>query len=93
MGVLMNISNSSTVTISSKGWVVIPASLRKKFNLEAGMKVLVKEVDGQIVLEPQIKDPVDLLFGKLSGGESLTQVLLKEKSEDRESERNKIHSR
>lgn len=89
----MNSSKSATVTVSSKGWIVIPAPLRKKFNLKAGMKVLVKEVDGQIVLEPHLKDPVDLLYGKLSGGDSLKQALLKERSEDRKRERNKIHSR
>lgn len=82
----------ATVTVSSKGWVVIPAFFRKKINLKPGTKMLVNEVDGKIVLEPQPENPVNLMFGKLAGGASLTQELLAEKREEKSREEGKIRS-
>lgn len=89
----MRAVDSSTVTVSSKGWVVIPSLLRRKIGLKPGMKVSVTEVDGKIVLTPQIGDPVDALFGKLAGGESLPGALLNSRAEDRGRENKKFHSR
>jgi AbrB family looped-hinge helix DNA binding protein len=89
----MSAVDSSTVTVSAKGWVVIPSLLRRKIGLKPGMKVSVTEVDGKIVLTPQIEDPVDALYGRLAGGESLTAALLNAKAEDRGRENKKFHSR
>ena len=86
-------AHSSTVTVSSKGWVVIPSLLRRKIGLKPGMKMVVTEVDGKIVLTPQDVDPVDAFFGKLAGGESLTAAILEARKEDRTCEENKLHSR
>lgn len=76
-----------TVTVSSKGWVVIPALLRKKINIHPGMKMVVSEVNRKIVLDPQPDDIVDALFGKLTGGSSLTKALLEERIEERQREK------
>jgi AbrB family looped-hinge helix DNA binding protein len=84
---------TATVTVSSKGWVVIPSVLRRKIGLKAGMKVKVTEVDGKILLTPQEGDPVDACFGKLAGGESLTAALLEARGEDRVREKSKVRSR
>jgi AbrB family looped-hinge helix DNA binding protein len=89
----MSAFDSSTVTVSSKGWVVIPSLLRRKIGLKPGMKVSVTEVDGKIVLTPQDGDAVDVLFGKLAGGESLTAALLNSRAEDQGRENKKFHSR
>jgi len=88
----MSASYSAKVTVSSKGWVVIPASLRKKIRLKPGMKVIAEEVEGRIVLTPQPDDPVDTLFGKLAGEDSLTGALLTEKSREKEIEEAKVRS-
>jgi AbrB family looped-hinge helix DNA binding protein len=93
IGGFMGAVDSSIVTVSSKGWVVIPSLLRRKIGLKPGMKVSVAEVDGKIVLTPQIGDPVDTLFGKLAGGESLTEALLNARAEDRGRENKKFRSR
>lgn len=85
--------HSSTATVSSKGWVVIPSMLRRKIGLKPGMKVMVTEVDGKILLTPQESDPVDMLYGKLAGGESLTDALLEARKGDRAREKNKVRSR
>ncbi len=41
-----------TSLISAKGQVVIPARLRKKYNLKPGKKVAFFEENGSIVLKP-----------------------------------------
>mgnify|MGYP006278331025 FL=1 len=84
-------SHSATVTVSSKGWVVIPSVIRKKIGLKPGMKVAVTEKEGKIVLTPQTADPVDGLYGKLAGAESLTDALLTSRMEDRDRENAKVH--
>lgn len=88
----MTASHRSTVTVSSKGWVVIPSYLRRKINLRPGMKVHVEEIEGRIVLTPQTEDPVDSLFGCLADEESLTGFLLEEKRTERGHEEAKLRS-
>ena len=53
----------------------------------------VTETEGKIVLTPQTGDPVDELYGKLAGGESLTAALLADRAEEREREQTEIHPR
>ena len=82
----MGAFNSTIVTVSSKGWVVIPSLFRRKIGLKPGMKMKVTEKEGKIVLTPQAGDPVDELYGKLAGGESLTAALLADRAEERKRE-------
>ncbi|MFW6011374.1 MAG: AbrB/MazE/SpoVT family DNA-binding domain-containing protein [Desulfosalsimonas sp.] len=82
-----------TVTVSSKGWVVIPAPIRKKIRLKPGMKMTVQELGGKIILEPQTGDTVDSLFGKLAGKPSLTRALLEDRAEEKQREKRGFHSR
>jgi AbrB family looped-hinge helix DNA binding protein len=46
------------LTISNKGWVVIPAELRKKYNLHAGSKVVIVDYGGVLSIVPAVKDPI-----------------------------------
>ena len=89
----MGAFNSTIVTVSAKGWVVIPSLFRRKIGLKPGMKMEVTETEGKIVLTPQAGDPVDELYGKLAGGESLTAALLASRVEERDREQAKIHPR
>jgi len=84
--------HSTIVTVSSKGWVVIPSLFRRQIGLKPGMKMMVTEADGKIVLTPQAIDPVDALYGKLAAEESLTRALLTDRKEERTREETKIHS-
>jgi AbrB family looped-hinge helix DNA binding protein len=43
---------SLTATISSKGQVVIPAELRRKYRLDEGVTILFHDEGGQLMLEP-----------------------------------------
>ena len=40
------------VTISSSGYVVLPAKLRKEMNLKAGTRVLLTRENDKIILQP-----------------------------------------
>jgi len=45
----------NTVTISSKGQIVIPASIRRKIKLKKNDRLVVEEEGGRIILKPVTK--------------------------------------
>jgi AbrB family looped-hinge helix DNA binding protein len=71
------------LTISEKGWVVIPAELRKKYSLLPGSEVNLVDYGGVLAIIPAMKEPVEQAAGMLKGGASLTKVLLKEHQKER----------
>jgi AbrB family looped-hinge helix DNA binding protein len=74
------------VTISEKGQIIIPSTLRKRYGLRKGDKLAVEEADGAIVLRPLTPHPLLDLRGKCKspGKEKLTDVLLRERKQERE---------
>ncbi|MDX9992865.1 MAG: AbrB/MazE/SpoVT family DNA-binding domain-containing protein [Anaerolineales bacterium] len=66
------------VTVSQKGWVVIPADLRKKYGIKPGSKLQFVDYGGALELIPIPDDPIEAAAGMLKGGKSLTQALLDE---------------
>ena len=78
----MESPNVMKAKVSAKGWVEIPAALRKRFGLKPGISVEFQEANEKIVLIPRTKTPVDELYGKLAGGISLTEALLEERLEE-----------
>jgi AbrB family looped-hinge helix DNA binding protein len=70
------------VTISQKGWVVIPAELRKKYHLTPGTEVVVVDYGGVLSIIPARRDPIKEGRGLLKGLPSLTGDLLKERAEE-----------
>ena len=78
--------------VSAKGWVVIPAVLRKRFGIKPGTSVVFQETGERIILIPGTKDPVDELYGKLAGKTSLTDALLKERTREMRSEEAKLRT-
>ncbi len=69
--------------VSEKGWVVIPAELRKKYNLAPGTEVSVVDYGGVLALVPAMKKPVRQAAGMLKGPTSLTRALLAEHKKER----------
>ena len=51
-------------TVSSKGQLVIPAELRKKYRLRSGSRVAVHDKDGEIRIKPNPYDALLALRGK-----------------------------
>ena len=76
----------NTATVSSKGWVVIPAELRKKYDLGPGARVVLVDYGGVLAIVPVLKNPVQASAGLLKGGRSLTKALLAERARERERE-------
>ena len=67
-----------TVTVSVKGWVVIPAELRRKHKLHPGTEVQVVDYGGVLALVPKLNDPIHQAAGMLKGPKSLRRALLAE---------------
>lgn len=76
----------SPVTVSKKGWVVIPREIRERHNIKPGDRVQIVDYGGSIAIVPAMKDPVREMRGMLKGGPSLTKALLEERRLDRERE-------
>jgi len=66
-----------------KGQVIIPAPLRKKFNIQKGTRVAIMEGEGGVILiKPLPDDPIEASRGVLKGKTSLTKALLKDRLEE-----------
>ena len=76
----------TTLTISNKGWVVIPAELRKKYNLLPGTEVVIVDYGGVLSILPAFKDPIEEGDGFLKGPDSLTTEIVEEHRQERERE-------
>lgn len=73
-----------SITISAKGWVVIPAELRKKYHLLPGQSIQVVDYGGVLVLVPEFKDPVHQTAGMLyKPDDSLTDHLIAERAKEK----------
>ena len=72
---------STTVVISSKGQVVVPASWRKELGLLPGKLAQVVKTGVGVLVKPVAKDPIESCFGKLAGTD-LISVLRKSREQD-----------
>ncbi|GFP25260.1 hypothetical protein HKBW3S43_01180 [Candidatus Hakubella thermalkaliphila] len=72
----------STVSISGKGWVVIPKKLRARYGFKKGDRVQFIDYGGVLAIVPKAKDPIYKSHGMLKGGRSLTKALLEARRED-----------
>jgi AbrB family looped-hinge helix DNA binding protein len=71
-----------SVRVLAKGQVVIPASIRKKYNIHPGCEMRVFEYGNLIYLVPPSEDPVGEAMGCLPPEPSLSRELLKERRTD-----------
>ena len=79
--------------VSAKGWIVIPAALRKKYGIASGDEVSVVDYGGVLAIVPAFADPVSAGMGLLRGKGRLTEALLEERRADRLREERKIARR
>ena len=74
---------------SSKGQIVIPAPLRRKYGIRKGTRIRISEEHGEIVLRPitlrSVERALDRLQGSLKGS-GMLQELMDERRRDREKE-------
>jgi AbrB family looped-hinge helix DNA binding protein len=75
-----------TAYVTSKGQLVIPARLRRKYGIKPGTRVRFIEREREIIFQPVTRDYIRSLCGILKGEGPITQELLKERARDRERE-------
>jgi len=81
--------------VTSKGQVVVPARLRRKFGIKAGTRLNFTEADGQIVIQPVTREFIDSfcgLFKAKPGEKSAVQELLDDRAKERAQEDRKVAS-
>lgn len=69
-----------------KGQIVIPASLRRKYGIKNGTKIIVTDMGDAIVLKPVTEQYLRNLQGSLKGRGGL-KVLVEERYKDKEKEK------
>ena len=65
-------------SVSNKGWIVIPADLRRKYGLVPGAGVHIVDYGGVLAIVPAMREPVNQAAGMLKSEKKLTEILLEE---------------
>ena len=80
--------NELSGTFTSKGQLVIPAELRRKYGIAAGTRVkFLEDQFGRIVLQPITEEYVDRVMGCLASGPDMLANWEKDHRTEGESER------
>jgi AbrB family looped-hinge helix DNA binding protein len=80
-------------TITSRGQIVVPARLRRRYGLKPGMKIYFIERNDEILFQPLSRETIRSVHGMLSSKTSVTKELLKERAKDGEHEEIKLEKR
>ena len=78
-----------TGSVTTKGQLVIPARIRRRFGIKAGTRVRFIERAGEIVLRPVTSAAIRGLCGVLKSESSVTADLLADRAKDRAREEHK----
>jgi AbrB family looped-hinge helix DNA binding protein len=79
-----------TAYVTSKGQLVVPARIRRRYGIKPGTKVRFIERENEILLQPVTKEYIQSVCGLLKSGTSVTQALLKERTKDKKREEAKV---
>ena len=71
------------VTVTSKGQLVIPVRLRRRFGIRKGTLVSFQEEEGRLIVQPVTRDFIRRLRGSLKGKSSALKTLLQERKRER----------
>jgi AbrB family looped-hinge helix DNA binding protein len=58
---------TESVTVSNRGYIILPARIRKEMNIRPGTRILLSKEDNKVILQP-----VSSFTEKLSGLTSVT---------------------
>ena len=70
-------------TVTTKGQLVIPAKLRRKYAIRKGTQVAFLERENCLVLQPLTPEFIRSLRGSLKGEPSSLKILLEERKKER----------
>jgi AbrB family looped-hinge helix DNA binding protein len=71
-------------TVTTKGQLVIPSKLRRKYGIRKGTQVAFVEEENRLVLQPLTPEFIRSLRGSLKGEPSAMKILQEERKRDRE---------
>jgi AbrB family looped-hinge helix DNA binding protein len=71
-------------TVTTKGQLVIPSKLRRKYGIRKGTRVAFVEENHRLIVQPLTREFIDSLCGSLKGGPSPLKYLLEERRKDRQ---------
>jgi AbrB family looped-hinge helix DNA binding protein len=74
---------TSVSTVTTKGQLVIPSKLRRKYGIRKGTRVAMIEEETRIILQPLTREYIRSLRGSLKGEPSLLQILKEGRTQDR----------
>ena len=75
---------NSVSTVTTKGQLVIPSKLRRKYGIRKGTRVAMIEEENRIILQPLTREYIRSLRGSLKGEPSALKFLKEGRSQDRE---------
>ncbi|MFY9530467.1 MAG: AbrB/MazE/SpoVT family DNA-binding domain-containing protein [Candidatus Acidiferrales bacterium] len=73
-----------TATVTTKGQLVIPSKIRRRYGIRRGTQVVFLEEDERIVLQPLTPEFVRKLRGSLKGEPSPLKLLLEDRKRERQ---------
>jgi AbrB family looped-hinge helix DNA binding protein len=75
---------SEVATVTTKGQLVIPSKLRRKYSIREGTQVAFVEEENRLVLQPLTPEFIRTLRGSLRGEPSAAKILQDERKRERE---------
>jgi AbrB family looped-hinge helix DNA binding protein len=76
--------NIETSVVTTKGQLVIPARLRRRFGIKKGTRVTFVEDAGRIIVQPVTREFIRNLRGSLKREPSVLAALLEERKRERQ---------
>ncbi len=76
--------------VTSKGQLVVPARLRRKYGIKPGTKICFIERHGEIVFRPITREYIRTVCGMFKTDISMTAELLKDRALDKKREEAKL---
>jgi AbrB family looped-hinge helix DNA binding protein len=70
-------------TVTTKGQLVIPSKLRRKYSIKEGTRVAFLEQENRLVLQPLTPEFIRSLRGSLRGEPSALTALLEDRKRER----------
>lgn len=69
-------------TVTSKGQIVIPSSIRRRLGIKEGTRIEIEESGNEIILKPITREYIHSLRGKFRG-KGLMKALMAEKKREK----------
>ncbi len=70
-------------TVTTKGQLVIPSKLRRKYSIKEGTQVAFVEEENRLILQPLTPEFIRSLRGSLRGEPSALEALLEDRRRER----------